>query len=134
MVHNCKYSQTIYEEKLRDNVSKKDIWLDIGCGANLLPQWRKKEEIELCLTPKLIAGIDCYYPTLKKNKSLKNLVNGNIDCMPFKDNTFTIITGNMVFEHLQRPEVQLQEILRILKHEGKLIFHTPNIFSYILCR
>lgn len=50
--------------------------------------------------------------------------------LPFADESFNLVTANMVFEHLKEPRRQLAEILRILKPGGILIFHTPNVLGY----
>lgn len=125
-----KYSQTIYEEVLNDYSKGKLRWLDLGCGHHLLPTWRIEPEKELINTAKLIVGIDYDYLSLSKHKTIKTKVRGNITELPFPENTFDLITSNMVFEHLDNPEKQLLEIRRVLSKGGILIFHTPNKISY----
>ncbi len=44
--------------------------------------------------------------------------------------SFDLITANMVVEHLDNPKAQLKEIHRVLKPGGLFIFHTPNIYGY----
>lgn len=126
-----KYSQTIYEDVLREHCGESFSWLDLGCGHQLLPPWRFEQEKNLINRKgKLIVGIDYDYLSLTKHKTITNLVRGNISKLPFPDNTFDIITSNMVFEHLENPEEQLKEIFRVLSRGGKLIFHTPNKLGY----
>ena len=125
-----KYSQTIYEEVLNANCEERYVWLDLGCGHQLLPFWRLEQEKELIKMSKFVIGIDYEFLSLTKHKTIKNKVLGNISNLPFPDDTFDLITSNMVFEHLDNPEGQLKEISRILKSGGKLIFHTPNTLGY----
>ena len=54
----------------------------------------------------------------------------SISQIPLRDNTFDLITANMVVEHLDDPVRQFQEILRVLKPQGLFIFHTPNVYGY----
>ena len=125
-----KYSQYIYEEILAGNCQTNYIWLDLGCGHQLLPPWRYDEEKILVKKCKTIVGLDYDFHSLTKHRTIENKIRGDISNLPFSDNSFDLITSNMVLEHLNRPEIQLKEIHRILKPGGKLIFHTPNKLSY----
>lgn len=125
-----KYSQTIYEDVLSERCEKKLKWLDLGCGHHLLPPWRLEQEKTLIEKSKQVVGIDYDYLSLCKHKTIRNKVRGDIAKLPFADNTFDLTTSNMVFEHLDNPEIQLKEICRVLSNRGILIFHTPNKFSY----
>jgi SAM-dependent methyltransferase len=125
-----KFSQDIYEEVLNEHCTDAIKWLDLGCGHNLLSPWRLEQENALTSKAKLLVGIDFDYLSLTKHKTIRNKLRGSITVLPFPDNTFDLITSNMVFEHLDDPEKQLKEISRVLVKGGKLIFHTPNSFGY----
>jgi len=125
-----KYSQDIYEDVLNEHCKKDLKWLDLGCGHHLLPPWRLEQEKVLISNAKLMVGIDYDQLSLTKHNTINNKLRGDITELPFKDNTFDLITSNMVFEHLDNPEKQLEEISRVLVKGGKLIFHTPNSFGY----
>ncbi|MBM4332170.1 MAG: methyltransferase domain-containing protein [Deltaproteobacteria bacterium] len=107
-----------------------DTWLDLGCGHQLLPPWRYREEKKLMQKCKVVAGLDADLNSLRNHRTIKNRIRGDICVIPFANDSFDVITANMVFEHLQYPEIQLAEIYRVLKPRGRLIFHTPNIFGY----
>jgi ubiquinone/menaquinone biosynthesis C-methylase UbiE len=125
-----KYSQTIYEDVLKENMNKNYNWLDLGCGLHILPPWRYNQETELVQNAKILVGLDYDLLSLRKHKTIHKRVRGDIKNLPFSDNTFHLITSNMVFEHLEKPESQIAEIYRILKPGGVLLFHTPNSLSY----
>jgi ubiquinone/menaquinone biosynthesis C-methylase UbiE len=74
--------------------------------------------------------LDYDHASLKNHKTIKLCIHGDISHLPFLDEAFDLVTSNMVLEHLQNPEIQLQEIFRILKPEGLFIFHTPNLRCY----
>ena len=124
------YSQNIYEEVLKSHLDSDFIWLDLGCGHSLLPSWRSAEEKKIINNIKRIVGIDYDLGSLKKHNTIQNKVRGDASELPFKKNSFNLITSNMVFEHLDNPELQLREIFNILKPGGLLIFHTPNYYGY----
>ena len=46
--------------------------------------------------------------------------------MPFKDNTFDLITSLGVIEHFENPFPLLEEMRRVLKPEGILFLQVPN--------
>lgn len=124
------YSQSIYEAVLTDLCSNADTWLDLGCGHHLLPPWRLEQEKVLVSKAALIVGIDYNYASLTKHKTITTTLRGDISKLPFPDNTFDVITSNMVVEHLDNPEEQVAEISRVLTKGGTLIVHTPNTFGY----
>jgi SAM-dependent methyltransferase len=130
-----KYSQSIYEDALKSCVSNCCVyddckWLDLGCGHHLLPPWRHEEESKLVGCKCSIVGLDYDFNSLKKHRSIKKRIRGDISFLPFEDGCFDLVTSNMVFEHLTDPMIQLKEIHRVLKPGGTLLFHTPNALSY----
>lgn len=127
-----RYPQDIYENILKAHVNSEITWLDIGCGHNLLQPWRYQEEKKLINGCKTIIGIDYSLLSLKKHKTIHKKVRGDASLLPFKENSFDLITANMVVEHFYAPEIQIKEIHRILKPGGLFIFHTPNIFGYVI--
>jgi SAM-dependent methyltransferase len=50
----------------------------------------------------------------------------NIERLPFSDNSFSLVTANMVVEHVEHPERLFQEVNRVLTPGGYFLFHTPN--------
>ena len=130
IVPNLKYSQEIYEDVLLSVVRENINWLDLGCGHQLLPQWRFEQENALIGRAANIIGIDYDFPSLTKHRTISNVVQGKIDSLPFKDDYFDVATANMVVEHLDNPGIQFSEVNRVLKPGGIFIFHTPNEFGY----
>ena len=125
-----RYSQNIYESSLVELVDKDSIWLDLGCGHEILPEWRIDSEKDLAGKCQRIVGIDYDMLSLKKHGTITDLVRGDICCLPFRDNSFSLITSNMVLEHVEHPLPLFEEINRILIPGGKFIFHTPNKYGY----
>jgi len=120
----------LYKDTLKSYIKKDMVWLDLGCGHHILPAWHLKEEKELVKKSKRIVGLDYTMDSLLKHESIDLKVRGDITSLPFDDNSFDIITSNMVIEHLKDPLVQFKEIARILKPGGIFIFHTPNKYGY----
>lgn len=130
IVPDLKYSQELYEDVLTAVVGENINWLDLGCGHQLLPQWRFEQEKVLVGRAANITGIDFDFPSLTKHQTISNVIQGKIDSLPFMDDYFDVATANMVVEHLDNPGIQFSEINRVLKPGGIFIFHTPNEFGY----
>jgi SAM-dependent methyltransferase len=125
-----RYSQRIYEDVLRTQVHGNTEWLDLGCGHQILPDWRASHEWELVRRCNRVVGLDADLDSLLKHKSIALRVAGEIGQLPFPEGSFNMVTANMVVEHLRAPAAQFQEIWRVLKPEGLFILHTPNARGY----
>lgn len=98
--------------------------LDIGCGSYpyFLINTKFKEKF----------GID---PSVKQglvDKENINLTKKSLeDKLPYKDDSFSVITMLAVFEHLENNKLIpiLGEIRRVLAKDGKLIITTPAPWS-----
>jgi ubiquinone/menaquinone biosynthesis C-methylase UbiE len=126
-----RYSQASYEEALRGLVTQRTVWLDLGCGHQVLPEWRFNAERDLVNLAFYVAGIDVDSKSLAKHRTIRSIWVGDVQCLPFPDNSFTLITANMVVEHLADPCHAFAEIRRVLAPGGSFLFHTPNVNGYI---
>ncbi len=124
------YAQTIYEESLKEYSAQDSHWLDLGCGHQLLPPWRKQSEDILVSRAQLIVGIDPDYPSLLKHHSIQLRVCGTSSWLPFADQSFSLVTANMVMEHIEEPQPLMAEIWRVIRPGGVFVFHTPNSRGY----
>ncbi len=130
IVPGLQYSQTIYEQVLKEYLTSESVWLDLGCGHQILPSWRAAEERKLVQLCKEVVGIDYDQHSLLNHHNVTHRVRGDISRLPFRDNYFNLVTANMVVEHLSDPSAQFEEVRRILKPGGHFIFHTPNAHGY----
>lgn len=115
-----------YETQLFEVVPTGAVWLDVGCGHRLLHEQRRHEEEELVARAKLLVGLDYDRASSAKHRTLNVRVRGDIGRLPFRENSFDVISANMVVEHLRAPRTQFAEIKRVLKPGGLFVFHTPN--------
>jgi ubiquinone/menaquinone biosynthesis C-methylase UbiE len=125
-----RYCLDVYEDVLASSVSRETRWLDLGCGHNVLPQWRAEQEQALTRRAAQVVGLDFDMPSLRNHHSISQLVRGDISRLPFRDGSFSLISSSMVFEHLKQPRAQLEEIGRVMVPGGELIFLTPNAMGY----
>jgi ubiquinone/menaquinone biosynthesis C-methylase UbiE len=124
------YSQSYYEDHLREYTCGAQSWLDVGCGHQLLPSWRSEAEEKLVSSVPLVVGIDYDLPSLRRHRSMRNVLRADVSMLPFRDDSFDLVTANMVVEHLSDPVLQFREIARVLRPSGSFLFHTPNLNGY----
>jgi ubiquinone/menaquinone biosynthesis C-methylase UbiE len=130
IVPGLKYSQHRYEEHLERWVLDGVDWLDVGCGRRLLPDWRMEGERRLLARVDTLVGIDLDLSSLKENTSADFKIFASVGQLPFRDESFDLVTANMVIEHLEDPTESLTEVARVLKHKGLFLFHTPNASAF----
>jgi ubiquinone/menaquinone biosynthesis C-methylase UbiE len=130
IVPNLKYSQTIYEEIVREQVRDGSHWLEAGCGHQIFPEWRGREEEEIVSRARMVVGVDLDFEGMKKHRTIERVVYSNLERLPFANESFDLITCNMVVEHLADPKSVFKEFFRILRPGGKIIIHTPNALGY----
>jgi len=130
LTSHVQYAQIHYERFLDRHVHADTRWLDVGCGRRLLPPWREDRERELIGRCRHLVGIDQDLASLRDNASTKLLCYGAIGSLPFAPGAFTLVTANMVVEHLAAPDVEFGEVRRVLAPGGMFLFHTPNADAY----
>lgn len=130
IVPGLEYAQTLYEQVLWQVTTGRRAWLDLGCGHQVLPPWRRVQEADLVKQTKVTVGLDADLPALKSHPTIARRVCGSVTTLPFSSESFDLVSSNMVFEHLDDPERQLREIARVLRPNGLLVFHTPNLRGY----
>ena len=127
-------SGDIYERIAREAITKRTRLLDIGGGrGGLIEIIHDDVAAATALDPDLPSLIDHRAPTI-------NRIGGLADSLPFANDSFDVITASWLLEHLAQPESVFKEIQRVLDHDGKFIFLTPNfnhpllITNYFLLR
>ena len=130
LLPEAQYSQIDYKKCLIEYVKNGIRWLDIGCGHHIIPSWLYDEEERLVKRSEIVVGVDFNFSSLRKHATITNLLRGDLTFLPFSDNEFDLVTANMVAEHLQNPMKQFREVYRVLKYDGVLIIHTPNVWGY----
>lgn len=94
--------------------------LEIGVGTGLnIPLYPNGFEI-ICVEPKFWM-IKRAIKKAKKFKREVSFVCAKIEALPFENETFDTVFATFVFCEVKNPEKGFQEILRVLKPNGRLI-------------
>jgi ubiquinone/menaquinone biosynthesis C-methylase UbiE len=104
----------------------------VGCGHEVLSDWRSEAERSLLESAGAVVGVDYDYASLRKHRSIRDRCRADLSQLPFADETFDLVTANMVVEHLTQPVRQFSEIQRVLRPGGTFVFHTPNALGYTM--
>jgi ubiquinone/menaquinone biosynthesis C-methylase UbiE len=127
-----RYSQVHYYETLKRTIPTSCDWLDLGCGHQMFASWMVAEERELARRSRRLVGIDLDWEGMRKNQAVTERVFGDLEKLPFCAGSFDAVTANMVMEHLPNPQKVLDEVQRVLRPGGILIFHTPNVRCFMM--
>ena len=107
--------------KMIDDLSINRI-LDAGCGEGVMLGQFKDKKIG-----KYLEGVDYSKDALNLAKNFySNIVfkKGNIYNLPYKNNSFDLVTCIEVLEHLEKPRNAVQEIMKVSRKY--VIFSVPN--------
>ena len=108
--------------------------LDVGCAdgsfaVELMKVSRKARMIGK--RPIHMHGIDISYGAVMRanQNGVEAKVHNLEKKMPYKDNSFDLVTGCEIIEHLYDTDFFLSEIYRVLNKRGLVILTTPNLVS-----
>ncbi|MET3980394.1 ubiquinone/menaquinone biosynthesis C-methylase UbiE [Mucilaginibacter sp. UYP25] len=94
-----------------------DRLLDVGCGSGLFGDL-------VSLTGAKVTGIDASERLIeraKKRNPIIHFVSGEMEELPFEDNSFTIVCGFNSFQYAANVQNALVEAKRVLQPGGKLV-------------
>lgn len=119
---NEEHPYVLFEEAIRTLLKPGDSLLDAGCGRSA-PVLRKFKDVagtligvDLVDPWDVAEGIDYHQADLRS--------------LPLPPSSVDVVISRSVFEHLTDPQGVYQEMARVLKPGGKLIFLTANNWDY----
>lgn len=93
--------------------------LDVGCGTGLITQVLKGDVWGLDISEWKLKRAKRHVPTAK-------FVVGDAEDMPFDGESFDCVVSTDILEHLERPDLAVRGIYRILKQGGVYIGTVPS--------
>ncbi len=102
--------------------------LDIGCGdGSLIAYIHETNLVGGCSS----VGIDFSLAGLKHARSPFSLCSGDACFLPFKDETFNLITCKETLEHMPNHISALREMRRVCRKQGTIIIVVPNFIRLV---
>lgn len=127
------HSQRHYADFLKQSVPEGARWLDVGCGRCVVPYWAMPEAEQRALVSRGVSLIGIDVDAAIRDHALLNAkVIGLAGSLPYRDQSFDLVTANMVVEHVDDCAAFLADIFRVLKPGGRFIFHTPHYLYYLV--
>jgi len=96
--------------------------LEVGCGAGVMAA-------KLIKRGYAVWGIDLAEPMIRQARQLcesEPFGVGDIEHIPFPDNTFDVVVSLGVIEYLESDEQALREVWRVLRPGGRAVIAIPN--------
>lgn len=105
---------------------KKSSLIDLGCGDGRLIDCIDKSTkyTGIDISPTQISAAKKYIQSIKRKNAI--VVIGDVLNLPYKDNTFDYALACDVVEHVLDPLKLFEEVRRVVKKEGYIIFSIPN--------
>ncbi len=111
----------VFNEALQENLSSRSVWIDLGCGNDLMVE-------EFGRFAALSVGVDIIRP----GASFKRFVRADLKKLPFKNEAIDLITLRFVVEHFESREPYVAELERVLRKNGKVMILTTNLLSPLI--
>ncbi len=110
---------------IRSSIRPEFIVLNIGAGPTSGNNTKSlRGEVQKVVG----ADID---PVVLDNKDMDGSFLIENNTLPFSSNTFDMAWADYVLEHIEKPEVFLNEVYRVLKPGASFFFRTPNKYHYV---
>ena len=129
LTHSQKHYARILERYVKSGMD----WLEVGCGRHIVPDWAMpiESQREMAGRCSRLIGVDADGAILE-HPLLSSRVMALGGTLPFRNQSFDLVTSNMVVEHVPEATPFLLDIARVLKPGGRYLFHTPNFRYYLI--
>jgi len=94
--------------------------LDAGCGAGMVLRLAADRGAD-------VSGLDASEPLLahaRRRVPGATILQGELEELPFEDNSFDVVTGFNSFQYAARPVAALAEAVRVVKPDGQVLLLT----------
>jgi ubiquinone/menaquinone biosynthesis C-methylase UbiE len=119
----------VYENSPRNLIKRNENAVFLDCGCHNGEYTIKLADI---IGTRSLFGIDINEDLAHdaKNNHIRMVVNDVNKPLPYRDDSFDVLTSFNLLEHLIETQLYLSEIFRVLKPGGYAILNTPNLASW----
>ena len=100
--------QYLKYQGMLENIELKGKVLDLGCGTGILGEFLNER----------LVGIDISLEMLKQGEDREKFIQGDMENIPFKENSFDTVLSFSAFMNLSDLNKGLREVKRVLKRGG----------------
>lgn len=122
--HQKNWDDQLFRERILQVIGPDTQLLDLGAGAGIV------QAMNFRGLAQRVCGVDLD-PRVADNPFLDEGRVSDAGEIPYPDASFDLVIADNVMEHLDHPEQVFQEIARVLRPGGKLLFKTPNRNHYM---
>jgi len=100
--------------------------LDVGCGPGLFTEFIIEQGVEgqgVDIDPALVSAAKT---RIDQRGGKGRFLVGRVEQLPYQDRVFDICVANSILEHASDWQATLEEVTRVLKPGGLLVFYTTN--------
>ena len=115
---------SVFAELVGRHITPQTRVLDAGCGRGGVIE-------RYCSEARQVIGVDADLVSLQEHRCLTQLIQGDLERLPFVDGCFDLVLCSWVVEHLTSPDVAFGELARVLRAGGHLLLLTPNAWNYV---
>ena len=98
--------------------------LDAGCGDFPLNYAPTSAEVSL-----QTVGIDIETKESPGGKSLSHFIAANMETLPFKNAAFDIVVSLWAMEHVEHPNIAIEELVRVLRPGNGMMNEEMNSYT-----
>ena len=123
-IYNSRY-RAIQHRKyqyVRGSPSRRDVLLDVGCGTGLLFNGFGCDVSYLVGVDISIKMLKTALRSFKRSALRVDLFRADADSLPFRDNTFTMVTSVTVLQNMPEPCETIREIARVARVGCQVVF------------
>lgn len=107
--------------------------LDAGCGPGLFTEFIIEQGVEGLGVDIDASLVSAAKARLEKKSVKARFLVGRIEQLPYRDRVFDVCVANSILEHAMDWKAALEEMTRVLKAGGLLVFYTTNRLHPFTC-
>lgn len=112
--------------------NKHNNYLDVGCGYGINSfVFGQDFNNVICLDLSVKNLNECQRRIGLRNNKKTSLIRADAQILPFKCDSFNLVSAFSVIEHVTDKQAMLNNLLSVLKKDGELVLQFPNKYFFV---